>query len=240
MPDDLESLMLHQCPTADRPLLGLTVLMVEDSRFASEAMRLLCLRSGARIRRADTLHSAHKHLGVYRPAVVVVDLGLPDGSGADLIRDLVSAKPKVSVVLGISGNADGRETALAAGADGFFAKPIESLAKFQQAILQHLPADAQPKGLKTVSHDGILPDPIALHDDLSHIVGVLTGPKADGQTIDYVAQFLTGIARIAHDDLLEMAVAELTARRAAGQPYQSNVSIISDMVQSRLEHRKVV
>ncbi len=77
MPEHLEHFMMSQTPTAERPLAGLTVLVVEDSRFASESMRLLCLRSGARIRRADSLRSARRHLAVYRPGVVIVDLGLP-------------------------------------------------------------------------------------------------------------------------------------------------------------------
>ena len=62
MPESLENFMIAQSPTAERPLLGLTILVVEDSRFASEAMRLLCLASGARIRRADSLRSARRHL----------------------------------------------------------------------------------------------------------------------------------------------------------------------------------
>ena len=108
-------------------MTGLTVLVVEDSRFASEAMRLLCLRSGARIRRADCLRSAHRHLQTYRPAVVIVDLGLPDGSGADLIAELVAQPGRSTVVLGTSGDAAGEAVARAAGADGFLAKPVESL-----------------------------------------------------------------------------------------------------------------
>lgn len=240
MPEDIETLIMSQTPTAERPLLGLTVLMVEDSRFASEAIRLLCLRSGARIRRADSLKSARRHLRVYRPSVVIIDLGLPDGSGAALIRELANAIPRLGIIFGISGNDGGVEHALEAGADGFFAKPIESLATFQRAILEHLPADAQPKGLHTLTNDKISPDPIALHDDLIHISSVLKSDANDGQAIDYVAQFLTGIARIAHDDVLESAVIDLAKQRAKGQPTGPQVAQISGMVQERLGHRRVV
>ena len=102
--DNIDDFMTTRAPTAQRPLLGLTVLVVEDSRFACEAVRMLCLRSGARIRRADTLASARKHLSIYRPTVVIVDLGLPDGSGLALIETLSQAQPRIDVILGTSGD----------------------------------------------------------------------------------------------------------------------------------------
>ncbi|MGB0905001.1 MAG: response regulator, partial [Mangrovicoccus sp.] len=124
MSDTVESYLMRRQPTAARPLLGLTVLVVEDSRFASEAVRLLCLRSGARIRRADCLNSARRHLRTYRPAVVIVDLGLPDGSGEDLIQELAESSDPMELVLATSGDPDGRARAMAAGAMDFFEKPI--------------------------------------------------------------------------------------------------------------------
>ncbi len=137
MDDHLADLDFRPKPTADRPLLGLTILVVEDSRYASEAMRLLCLRSGARIRRADCIASAERHLNVYRPSVGIVDLGLPDGSGLEIIERMDGMQPRVPIILGTSGaEADqaGAEC-LAAGADGFLPKPIESVGAFQAAIL---------------------------------------------------------------------------------------------------------
>jgi PleD family two-component response regulator len=88
MPESLEDFLMTRPPTAERPLLGQTVLVVEDSRFACEALRMICQRSGARIRRADSLKSAARHLRTYRPGIILIDVGLPDGSGLDLVRDL--------------------------------------------------------------------------------------------------------------------------------------------------------
>lgn len=226
-------------PTATRPLLGLTVLVIEDSRFACEAMRLLCLRSGARIRRADCLRSARRHLQVYRPSVVIVDLGLPDGNGVDLIHELVTTEPRVDVVLGTSGDLTGEEMALNAGADGYLEKPITSLAVFQQAVLSNLPAERQPSGLRSIPDEVIEPDIMAFQDDMAHIADVLDDP-GDDSALDYVAQFIGGVARSAQDTRLEQAATALAKARASGASFRSETDNLVGLVQQRLTQKLAI
>ncbi|MEM8731398.1 MAG: response regulator [Pseudomonadota bacterium] len=230
---------LQLAPTPSRPLLGVTVLVVEDSRFACEALRLLCLRSGARVRRADCLKSARRHLRVYRPSVIIVDQGLPDGSGLDLIRELISTSPRVPVILGTSGDRDAEDAALDAGADGYLPKPIESLAFFQQAVVARMPEDLRPVGLGLPSDELIRPDPIAYQDDMAHAADVLSDIE-DTKALDYVAQFVGGVARSAADEPLAKAAQELADARKNGRPVAFFAAQVAGLVQTRLQDRRVV
>ncbi len=235
--DDTELFALHsRAPTPARPLLGLTVLVVEDSRFASEALRLLCLRSGARIRRADCLRSARRHLQVYRPSVAIIDIGLRDGSGVELIEELTQPEAGNNVVIGMSGDPDAEAKAMAAGADAFLAKPITSLAVFQELILSLLPAGRRPGGPRDLTDEQITPDPIAYQDDLAHMADIISTAE-DDNTMDYVAQFLRGVAYSAQDEVMLQAADALSQGRAAGRGTASEMARLAGLVQQRLDDK---
>jgi CheY-like chemotaxis protein len=207
------------------PMRGITVLAVEDSRFASEALRLMCQRSGARLRRAETLAAAQSHLKLYRPDIVIVDLGLPDGRGEALIRELQQRSPRPRAVLGTSGDPQGRQIALAAGADGYLEKPLESLRAFQQMLIHHLPDLAE-----AISGEDMLvaPDRLALQDDLVRAAAALA-LEPDRSHHRYIADFLTGIARHAHDPALAAA-----AEGAGKSPTAAAMAVLRGLVDRRL------
>ncbi|WP_282091126.1 response regulator [Epibacterium ulvae] len=229
----------QRLPTSRRPLLGLTILVVEDSRFACEAMRLLCLRSGARIRRADCVKSARRHLKAYRPSVAIVDIGLPDGSGLDLIREISSATPRVSVLLGTSGDLGREDEARDAGANGFLQKPVSALATFQQSIIDHLPEEWRLAGPRSLSDEIIEPDVLAFQDDMAHAADILADAECSAN-LDYLAQFLGGVARSIGDTPLADAADRLASARKSGDMTDSAQTLIAGLVQDRLENKVAI
>lgn len=236
MPDDPLPLPILRKPTAQRPLLGVTVLAVEDSRFASEALRLLCLRSGARLRRADTVASARRHLSLYRPTVMIIDDGLPDGSGTELLAELNAADPRVPVLIGWSGDPSAEAGLRAAGAQAYFEKPLADLAAFQQVILSNLPEEMRPQGLRALAQDTVEPDQLALRDDLTAIAPALEAGNDD--QLAYAAQFLTSVARAASDGDLGAAgrnlAASLGSPTADAAPKAKALAQAADLVSDRL------
>lgn len=190
------------------PLQGRTLLLVEDSRFASDALRLMAQRSGARFRRAATIAAAQGHLRVYRPDLVLVDLGLPDGRGEDLIRDI--AQSRLCPVLAISGDAAGRAAALAAGAAAFVEKPFPSLARFQRVILEAL---GLPE-VDSTAQEAPAPDRMALIDDLRQAAIWLASDEVRAAP-RFLVGFVAGVARQSGDAGL-LAAARTAASDAAG------------------------
>lgn len=238
MNDIFDDFIFPRRPTPDRPLLGQTVLVVEDSRFAGEMMRLMCLRGGARIRRADCLRAAARHLKTYRPTVVVVDLGLPDGSGADLIRQLSRSPHRVPVLLALSGDSSLQAAAIEAGADDFLAKPFGSVSSFHNAILSRLPLDERPRGPREITDDVVQADSEALFDDLALISDLLDG-KMDAGTLNYAVNFAIGLGRSVGDDTLVGSARRLQASIASDRPSAPDLSKLVDLVRSRLTNGAV-
>jgi len=99
---------------------SIRVMIVEDHEGFRELMGVLLdgQPEVELLAQAGSLAEARKHAAMSEVDVAVLDLGLPDGSGADLIADLRRASPEVRVlVLSASLDPVGIEKARSAGAD---------------------------------------------------------------------------------------------------------------------------
>lgn len=202
---------------SDLPLQGLTLMIVDDSRFTCDALRLILHRAGAKLRRAESLEIARLHLNCYRPDLAIIDLGLPDGRGEDLIAELSA---QGFPVLGLSGDPDGRDLALDAGAAGFLEKPLGSVAGLVRLIRQ-LTTGVGPidKGEDMPAPSG---DPMALRDDLARAATLITAPGDPA----YPRAFLLSLARAAGDTALEQAV--------RGSTTAFDLALLSRMIEDRI------
>ncbi|MCW8206262.1 response regulator [Verminephrobacter aporrectodeae subsp. tuberculatae] len=102
------------------------ILIVEDEADIRRFVRLTLEREGHTVHEATTLQRGLIEAGTRRPDLLVLDLGLPDGDGVDLIRELRSWSAMAIIVLSARSAEASKIAALDAGADDYLVKPFGS------------------------------------------------------------------------------------------------------------------
>ena len=102
------------------------ILIVEDEADIRRFVRLTLETEGHTVHEATTLKRGLIEAGTRRPDLVVLDLGLPDGDGVDLIRDLRTWSAMPIIVLSARSAEASKIAALDAGADDYLVKPFGS------------------------------------------------------------------------------------------------------------------
>jgi two-component system KDP operon response regulator KdpE len=100
------------------------VLVVEDEAEIRRFVRLSLTREGFEVHEADGVQRGLIEAGTRHPDIVILDLGLPDGDGVDLILDLRTWSDVPVLVLSARTTEADKIAALDAGADDYLVKPF--------------------------------------------------------------------------------------------------------------------
>jgi two-component system KDP operon response regulator KdpE len=99
-------------------------ILIEDEPQIRRFVRLALEAEGWQVHEAETAKRGLVDAGTRKPDLLVVDLGLPDGDGLDVIRDVRSWSNVPIVVLSARADEADKIAALDAGADDYLTKPF--------------------------------------------------------------------------------------------------------------------
>jgi two-component system KDP operon response regulator KdpE len=116
---------------------GPQILIVEDEAPIRKFLRISLADHGYRVVEAATAAEGSSRAAEYQPELVILDLGLPDQDGMQLIRTMREWLTAPIIVLSARGRENDKVDALDAGADDYLTKPFgvgELLARVRVAL----------------------------------------------------------------------------------------------------------
>jgi len=125
------------------------VLIFDDDQAIQDILRMLFEANGFRVVAADTAARGEQDARLHRPDVAIVDLGLPDSDGLNVISAIRAWSPVPIVVLSARTAEAQRLAAFERGADDYVIKPFsapELLARVRAVIRRHV-RGALPMGI---------------------------------------------------------------------------------------------
>ena len=133
----------------------LKALIVDDEKAIRRFLRSTLVAEDFEVVEAETIADARAAAEKQRPDLVVLDLGLPDGDGSDLIGPFIAlCKPAILVLSALDEEAR-KVLALNLGADDFITKPF-GVAEFMARVRVALRHRVQMQGAPAIYDDGRL------------------------------------------------------------------------------------
>jgi two-component system, OmpR family, KDP operon response regulator KdpE len=183
------------------------ILIVEDDPSLRRSLSATLKAAGYKPVDAETLAAAGRAMAHYRPALVLLDLGLPDGDGLTFIAKLREGALTPIVVITARDAEAMKVAALDAGADDYVTKPfgVEELLARIRAALRHA---VQAAGVIPVIRTG------DLHIDLATRIVTERGTPIDLTPKEYeiLALLAARMGKVVrHRDLLKAVWGSETA-----------------------------
>jgi len=125
------------------------ILVVEDDQAIQNILRMLFEANGFRVVVAGTAARGEHDARLHRPDIVLVDLGLPDRDGINVIKGIRQWSPVPIIVLSARSAEPQRLAAFEHGADDYVMKPFsapELLARVRAIVRRHV-RGALPMGV---------------------------------------------------------------------------------------------
>ncbi len=122
------------------------ILVIEDDPPIQKFLRVTLESQGYRIVEAETGKSGLVQAATCQPDIVVLDLGLPDMEGLDLLKELRQWSKTPVIVVSARGKEQDKVAALDAGADDYLTKPFsvgELLARVRVSLRHSAATNAE-------------------------------------------------------------------------------------------------
>ena len=156
------------------------VLVVEDEPQMQRFLRASLTSHGFKVLEAGSGATAVQEATTHNPALVLLDLGLPDIDGIDLTRKLREWTKVPIIVISARGREEDKVEALDAGADDYLTKPFgvnELLARIRVAF-RHVEQSSGEKPTPLIDIGG-------LHIDLDKREVLVDGKEVHLTPIEY-------------------------------------------------------
>lgn len=127
------------------------ILIIEDEAQMRKFIRASLMSHGYYVLEAETATEGTRMLTGHKPDVILLDLGLPDGDGIELTRQIREWTRTPVIVLSARGKEDDKVAALDAGADDYLTKPFgvnELLARIRVTLRRLPTADGSSEPVK--------------------------------------------------------------------------------------------